>query len=219
MSGLDERRYYVAIAGNIGVGKTTLTEALARQLGWRSYFEPVIDNPYLDDFYADMSRWAFHLQVYFLSKRFESQRAILAEGASCIQDRTIYEDVEVFATTLHNRGHLVGRDWENYRDLFHAMVSFLKAPDLILYLRCDIPTLISRIRLRGRESEKGIAVSYLEELNDAYENWAARATAMTRFAILDTGGRQELDRNEVLHRALELLRVRLQLEIPFKSAT
>jgi deoxyadenosine/deoxycytidine kinase len=217
MEDFGERKYYVAIAGNIGVGKTTLTSALAEQLRWRSYFEPVINNPYLDDFYADMSRWAFHLQVYFLSKRFESQRAIIAENASCIQDRTIYEDVEVFATTLHNRGHLTGRDWDNYRDLFHAMTSFLKPPDLILYLRCDVPTLLNRIRFRGRDSEKKIDASYLEELNDAYEAWAKRAATMARFAVLDTGSHQEIDKDQVLNRALELLRTRLQLEIPFES--
>lgn len=214
---LGERRYFVAIAGNIGVGKTTLTEALAHQFGWHSYFEPVINNPYLDDFYADMSRWAFHLQVYFLSKRFESQRAIITENVSCIQDRTIYEDVEVFATTLHKRGHLNDRDWENYRDLFHAMMSFLRPPDLILYLRCDVSTLIHRIRQRGRESEKTITESYLEELNEAYEDWAIRASSMTRFAILDTGSQQELNKDEVLNRALKLLKTQLQLEIPFES--
>lgn len=217
MKDLGERKYYVAIAGNIGVGKTTLTQALAQQLGWRSYFEPVINNPYLDDFYADMSRWAFHLQVYFLSKRFESQRAILMENASCIQDRTIYEDVEVFATTLHKRGHLTDRDWENYRDLFGAMTSFLRPPDLILYLRCDVPTLLSRIHFRGRESEKRIAAAYLEELNEAYEDWARRASTMTRFAILDTGHSQELDKDEILQYAVSFLRTRLQLEIPFAS--
>ncbi|MFH1010540.1 MAG: deoxynucleoside kinase [bacterium] len=217
MKDLGERKYYVAIAGNIGVGKTTLTQALAEQLGWRSYFEPVINNPYLDDFYADMSRWAFHLQVYFLSKRFESQRAILLEDASCIQDRTIYEDVEIFAATLHKRGHLTERDWENYHDLFCAMTSFLRPPDLILYLRCDVSTLLSRIHLRGRESEKRIHAAYLEELNEAYEDWARRALTMTRFAVLDTGSSQELNKDEVLQYALDLLRTRLQLEIPFAS--
>ena len=216
MDELGGRSYFVSIAGNIGVGKTTLTKTLARQLGWRTYFEPVINNPYLDDFYADMSRWAFHLQVYFLSKRFESQRSILTEDISCIQDRTIYEDVEVFATTLHKRGHINQRDWENYHDLFKAMTSFLKPPDLILYLRCDVPTLIERIHLRGRESEKTITESYLEELNEAYEDWARRAQSMTRFAILDTGCRQDINKDEVLQSALELLRTRLQLEIPFE---
>jgi len=217
MDELEGKKYYVAIAGNIGVGKTTLTEALARQLGWRSYFEPVINNPYLDDFYADMSRWAFHLQVYFLSKRFESQRSILVENESSIQDRTIYEDVEIFATTLHKRGHLTGRDWENYCDLFHAMTSFLKSPDLILYLRCDVPTLLHRIHHRGRESEKSITASYLGELNDAYEEWAKRASTLSRFAILDTAGSHEIDKEQVLDRALELLKTRLQLEIPFAT--
>ena len=152
MEEFSQRKYFVAVAGNIGVGKTTLTRTLAAQLGWRCYLEPVIDNPYLDDFYRDMSRWAFHLQVYFLSKRFVSQREIELAQVSCVQDRTIYEDVEIFARTLHHRGHLVGRDWENYRNLFHAMTAYLTPPDLIIYLRCDVDTLLSRIRRRGRPS-------------------------------------------------------------------
>jgi deoxyadenosine/deoxycytidine kinase len=212
-----ERKYFVAVAGNIGVGKTTLSHALAAQFGWACYLEPVINNPYLDDFYANMSRWAFHLQVYFLSKRFESQRAIEEQGQSCVQDRTIYEDVEVFARTLHNRGHLVGRDWENYRDLFGTMVSFLRPPDLIIYLRSDVPTLLRRIAARGRASELSISADYLTELNDAYEAWIGRAASMFRVATIETGSGNELNANEVLSRSVELLRVKLQLEMPLKT--
>ena len=206
----------MAVAGNIGVGKTTLTRALAAQLGWRCYLEPVIDNPYLDDFYRDMSRWAFHLQVYFLSKRFVSQREIELAQVSCVQDRTIYEDVEIFAHTLHNRGHLVGRDWENYRDLFHAMTDYLTPPDLIVYLRCDVDTLLARIRHRGRASEQSINPDYLAELNEAYEDWARRGTQQFRMAVLDTGHGHELNADEVLDQCLKLLRLKLQMEMPLQ---
>jgi deoxyadenosine/deoxycytidine kinase len=217
MDDFSQRKYFVAIAGNIGVGKTTLARALASQLKWQCYLEPVIDNPYLDDFYLDMSRWAFHLQVYFLSKRFESQREIEQGGISCVQDRTIYEDVEVFATTLHKRGHLVGRDWDNYRDLFRAMTDYLKAPDLIIYLRCDVETLLKRIQQRGRASESSINPDYLHELNDAYEEWVQRGARQFRMAVIDTGRGQELNSEQVLQQSLELLRVKLQLEMPLKS--
>lgn len=216
MEEFSQRKYFVAVAGNIGVGKTTLTRTLAAQLGWRCYLEPVIDNPYLDDFYRDMSRWAFHLQVYFLSKRFVSQREIELAQVSCVQDRTIYEDVEIFARTLHHRGHLVGRDWENYRDLFHAMTAYLTPPDLIIYLRCDVNTLLSRIRHRGRPSEQSINPDYLAELNDAYEDWVRRGTQQFRIAVLDTGRVHELNESEVLDQCLRLLRLKLQLEMPLQ---
>jgi deoxyadenosine/deoxycytidine kinase len=211
-----QRKYFVAVAGNIGVGKTTLTRTLAAQLGWQCYLEPVIDNPYLDDFYRDMSRWAFHLQVYFLSKRFVSQREIELAQVSCVQDRTIYEDVEIFARTLHHRGHLVGRDWENYRDLFGAMTAHLTPPDLIIYLRCDVDTLLSRIRHRGRPSEQSINPDYLAELNDAYEEWVRRGAQQFRMAVLDTGRAHELNENDVLEQCLHLLRLKLQLEMPLQ---
>jgi len=216
MNEFSQRKYFVAIAGNIGVGKTTLTRALAAQLSWQCYLEPVINNPYLDDFYADMSRWAFHLQVYFLSKRFVSQREIELADVSCVQDRTIYEDVEVFARTLHNRGHLIGRDWDNYRDLFHAMTDYLRAPDLIVYLRCDVDTLLQRIQKRGRPSEMSISADYLTELNDAYEAWVRQGSSRFRMAILDTGKASELDSDQVLAQCLSLLRIKLQLEMPLK---
>jgi deoxyadenosine/deoxycytidine kinase len=216
MNEFAQRKYFVAIAGNIGVGKTTLTRALASQLSWQCYLEPVINNPYLDDFYADMSRWAFHLQVYFLSKRFVSQREIELADVSCVQDRTIYEDVEVFARTLHNRGHLIGRDWDNYRDLFHAMTDYLRPPDIIVYLRCDVDTLLQRIRKRGRPSEMSISADYLTELNDAYEGWVREGSSRFRMAVLDTGKASELDSAQVLAQCLELLRIKLQLEMPLQ---
>lgn len=216
MKEFSERKYFVAVAGNIGVGKTTLTQALAKQLDWQCYLEPVIDNPYLDDFYADMSRWAFHLQVYFLSKRFESQRQIEVANLSCVQDRTIYEDVEIFARTLHHREHLIGRDWENYCHLFETMAEFLRPPDLIVYLRADVDTLMSRIRKRGRNAESTINQDYLKELNDAYESWISRASNQFRVGVIDTGHDTVLDAEEVLDGCLNLLRIKLQLEIPFR---
>jgi len=167
----DGQPFYLAIAGNIGVGKTTLTQMISEKFGWTAYFERVIDNPYLNDFYADMHRWSFNLQVYFLSRRFIDQRIISESSQSCVQDRTIYEDAEIFAYILHKQGFMSDRDYDNYRDLFYAMTDYLRKPHMILYLRASTWTLISRIRKRGREFEKHITNEYLFELNDAYERW------------------------------------------------
>lgn len=163
--------FFLAIAGNIGVGKTTLTKLISEKFGWDCYFEKVINNPYLDDFYADMKRWSFNLQVFFLSKRFMDQRIISESARPSVQDRSIYEDAEIFAYILHKQGNMSDRDYENYRDLFYTMMSYLRKPDLVVYLRASTWTLISRIRKRGREFEKKINVEYLHELNEAYEHW------------------------------------------------
>jgi deoxyadenosine/deoxycytidine kinase len=179
------QNHFVAIAGNIGVGKSTVTQALADQLGWRPYFEPVINNPYLDDFYADMKKWSFHLQVYFLSKRFEAQAEISLTDQSCVQDRSIYEDVEIFARTLHKQKFMDDRDYENYSSLFEQMVAHLRTPDVILYLKSDVDTLMSRIGERGRASEQGIQRAYLEELNRAYAGWAKRARTKMHVLTID----------------------------------
>ncbi|HHM02463.1 MAG TPA: deoxynucleoside kinase [Caldithrix abyssi] len=170
-----EGKLYVAIAGNIGVGKTTLTRKLSEKLAWKAYFEKVIDNPYLSDFYADMSRWSFHLQIFFLSHRFKSQKEITEWPGSCIQDRSIYEDVEIFAYTLHEQGFLSDRDYDNYRALFATMVEYLRKPDLILYLRSPVERLLKHIAKRGRDYEKSIDPDYLHRLNDAYDAWIERA--------------------------------------------
>jgi len=177
---------FVAVAGNIGVGKTNLTTLLANHLGWRAYYEPVIDNPYLDDFYRDMERWSFHLQVFFLSKRFEIHREMVGSDEPCIQDRTIYEDMEIFAATLHRQGFMSDRDYSNYVDLFNAMTSFLRTPDLIVYLRADVNTLTERILCRGRECERDIDAAYLAALNDAYEDWVDRASCTARVLTVET---------------------------------
>ena len=180
------RGYFLAIAGNIGVGKTELTDRLSRELGWYAYYEPVIQNPYLDAFYADMSRWAFHLQIYFLSERFKAQVTIGDSLGAFIQDRTIYEDREIFARTLHEQGDMTRVDFDNYTALFDCMVGFLRKPDLILYLKASPETLMERIARRGRESEKSITLDYLSRLGRAYDDWMERAQGLCEVKVLDT---------------------------------
>ena len=162
---------HVAIAGNIGSGKTTLTKMLAAHYGWTPKFEPVDFNPYLADYYEDMERWSFNLQIYFLNKRFKDILEISKSGKVIIQDRTIYEDARIFARNLHDMGLMSTRDFENYTDLFDLMMSLVGLPDLLIYLRSSIPNLIAQIQKRGREYEKSIRIDYLTGLNDKYEDW------------------------------------------------
>ena len=162
---------FIGIAGNIGVGKTTFTQVLAKKYNWEEYYESVIDNPYLSDFYSDMRRWSFNLQIYFLQHRFASQIQV-PDNNGVIQDRTIYEDVEIFARNLHNIKHMSDRDWETYKNLFNNMVRFLKKPDIIIYLKASTDTLISRIKKRNRDFEKNISPEYLHQLNNLYNAWA-----------------------------------------------
>lgn len=178
--------YFLAIAGNIGVGKTELTTRLSAELGWMAYYEPVIQNPYLDDFYADMSRWSFHLQIYFLSERFKAQVQIGASPLPFIQDRTIYEDAEIFARVLHDQGSMTEVDYRNYTSLFHVLVGFLRKPDLIVYLKASPEVLMERIARRGRASEKSIGIDYIARLNGAYDDWMRRARAETEVLEIDT---------------------------------
>jgi len=178
--------YFLAIAGNIGVGKTELTTRLSAELGWMAYYEPVIQNPYLDDFYADMSRWSFHLQIYFLSERFKAQVQIGSSPLPFIQDRTIYEDAEIFARVLHDQGSMTDVDYRNYTSLFHVLVGFLRKPDLIIYLKASPDVLMERIARRGRASEKSISREYIGRLNDAYDDWMRRARAETEVLEIDT---------------------------------
>ena len=172
---MNKKQLFVAIAGNIGAGKTTLTRLLSDKLGWRAYYEKVIDNPYLQDFYDDMNRWSFHLQVFFLSNRFKSQKEITEWPDSCIQDRSIYEDVEIFAHTLYESGNMSQVDHDNYRELFSIMISYLRKPDLIIYLETPVDKLIERILKRGRDYERTIDPNYLKQLNDAYDRWIDKA--------------------------------------------
>ena len=162
---------HIAIAGNIGSGKTTLTRLLAKRYGWTPRFEPVDNNPYLADFYADMKRWAFNTQIYFLNKRFKEVVEISQSSETIIQDRTIFEDARIFAPHLHAQGMMSDRDFENYTDLFELMISLVKLPDLMIYIRSTIPTLVAQIQKRGREYEQGIRIDYLEGLGRRYEEW------------------------------------------------
>ncbi|EMR01369.1 deoxynucleoside kinase [Cesiribacter andamanensis] len=162
---------YVAVSGNIGSGKTTLTSKLAKHYGWTAEFEAVDNNPYLADFYTDMQRWAFHLQIYFLNSRFKQITDIARRNHTTIQDRTIYEDAYIFAANLYKSHLLSERDYQNYLNLFHSMVSHAKAPDLLIYLRADIPKLVSQIQKRGRAYEDAIRLDYLKNLNAHYEDW------------------------------------------------
>ena len=162
---------HIAIAGNIGSGKTTLAALLSKHYGWEAHYEDVDTNPYLNNFYEDMKRWSFNLQVYFLNSRFRQVVEIRKREKTVIQDRTIYEDAYIFAPNLHEMGLMESRDYNNYASLFELMVSFIKPPDLLIYLKASVPTLVSQIQKRGREYENSIRLDYLKKLNERYENW------------------------------------------------
>ncbi len=162
---------HIAVAGNIGSGKTTLTTLLAKHYKWESHFEDVEHNPYLNDFYNDMQRWSFNLQIYFLNSRFNQVLDIRKSGKEVIQDRTIYEDAYIFAPNLHAMGLMTTRDFENYFSLFTLMESFIDPPDLLIYLRASVPTLVNQIQKRGRDYEEAIRLDYLKRLNERYEAW------------------------------------------------
>lgn len=162
---------HIAVAGNIGAGKTTLTELLSKHYGWKPNFEDVDDNPYLNDFYNDMQRWSFNLQIYFLNSRFNQILEIRKSGTTVIQDRTIYEDAEIFAPNLHAMGLMSTRDFNNYKTLYDLMIGLIRPPDLLIYLKASIPTLVNQIQKRGREYENSIRLDYLRQLNDRYESW------------------------------------------------
>lgn len=169
-----KRKVFVAVAGNIGAGKSSLTQLLSLRYGWKPFFESVEDNPYLNDFYANMKRWSFNLQVYFLSNRFRSHKAITEGPESVILDRVIYEDAEIFARNLYEIGNMEQRDYENYVALYDVMTEYLRPPDLLIYLRANVDTLVQQISLRGRDFEQSIKKEYLEQLNRHYESWIAR---------------------------------------------
>jgi deoxyadenosine/deoxycytidine kinase len=162
---------HVAIAGNIGAGKTTLTKLLAKHFNWEPQYEDVLENPYLEDFYNEMSRWSFNLQIYFLNSRFRQILDIRESGEDIIQDRTIYEDAFIFAPNLHSMGLMSNRDYENYKSLFDLMESVTEAPDLLIYLKSSIPNLVKQIQKRGRDYENSISIDYLNRLNERYDEW------------------------------------------------
>lgn len=163
--------HHIAVAGNIGAGKTTLTTLIAKHYGWEPHFEDVEDNPYINDFYEDMQRWSFNLQIYFLNNRFNTIMQIRNSGKTIIQDRTIYEDAYIFAPNLHAMGLMSTRDFDNYTRLFNSLNTFIQPPDLMIYLRASIPTLVNHIQMRGREYEDSIRLDYLKRLNERYEAW------------------------------------------------
>jgi len=162
---------FVAVAGNIGVGKSTLVEMLCVRMGWEPFFEPVTENPYLADFYADMDAWSFHSQVFFLAHRLRTHYDLAQFSSSVVQDRSVYEDAEIFAQNLYLQGHLNYRDYKTYRELYETSIQFLPPPDLVVYLRASVPTLLHRISNRGRTYEQTISPDYLQGLNNLYENW------------------------------------------------
>lgn len=198
---------YIAVAGNIGAGKSSLTGLLAKHFKWQAFYESVDDNPYLADFYEDMRRWSFNLQIYFLSSRFRHQKDMLEEKVSLIQDRTIYEDVEIFAKNLHQMSLMSDRDFENYESLFREMSNYLRPPDLLIYLRAQVPTLVRQIQQRGRDYENTIRIEYLERLNKLYEDWISRYPHEK--LIIDTDDLDFVNDQEDLGRVIELIEQRL----------
>ena len=198
---------FIAIAGNIGAGKSSLTHLLSKHFGWQAFFESVDDNPYLEDFYDDMRRWSFNLQIYFLSSRFRHHKSMFEKEGSLIQDRTIYEDVEIFAKNLHEMGLMSDRDFANYEALFREMVRFLRPPDLLIYLRAQVPTLVRQIQQRGRDYENTIRIEYLERLNRLYEEWIENYPHEK--LIIDTDDLDFVNSQEDLGRVIELVEQRL----------
>jgi len=188
---------HVAIAGNIGAGKTTLTNLLAKHYKWNPHYESVAENPYLDDFYGSMERWSFNLQIYFLNSRFRQILEIIESGKNIIQDRTIYEDANIFAPNLHAMGLMTNRDFGNYQSLFELMERLVSPPDLLIYLRASIPTLVDQIHKRGREFENSISIDYLSRLNERYEAWISKYTK-GQLLIIDIDNLNIVDNREDL---------------------
>jgi deoxyadenosine/deoxycytidine kinase len=175
---------HIAIAGNIGSGKTTLTTLLSKHYGWQAHFEDADENPYLNDFYEDMQRWSFNLQIYFLNSRFAQMLDIRKSGRNVVQDRTIYEDAHIFAPNLHTMGLMTTRDFDNYFALYRLMEELVQAPDLVIYLRASVPTLVSQIQKRGRDYESSIRIDYLRNLNERYEAWISQYD-LGKYIVID----------------------------------
>jgi deoxyadenosine/deoxycytidine kinase len=199
---------HIAIAGNIGSGKTTLSGLLAKHFGWQPHYEDVDTNPYLPSFYEDMQRWSFNLQIYFLNSRFRQIVNIRKSGKNVVQDRTIYEDAHIFAPNLHTMNLMTTRDFENYQSLFELMSSFIQPPDLLIYLRADVPTLVRNIQKRGREYEASIRLDYLKSLNDRYENWINNYTE-GKLLIFDVDNINFQDNPEDLGQIIERVQANL----------
>ena len=200
---------HIAIAGNIGAGKTTLTELLAKHYKWEPQYEDVVQNPYLDDFYSEMERWSFNLQVYFLNSRFRQTLDIHNSKNTVIQDRTIYEDAHIFAPNLHTMGLMTHRDFENYSSLFQLMESLVKGPDLLIYLRSSIPNLVNQIHKRGRVYENSISIEYLSRLNERYEAWIHNYKK-DNLIILEVDNLNFVDRTEDLKQVIQTIDSKLE---------
>lgn len=192
---------HIAIAGNIGSGKTTLAQLLSKHYKWEAHFEDVEDNPYLDDFYMQMERWSFNLQVYFLNSRYRQVLKIREHGRDVIQDRTIYEDAHIFAPNLHAMGLMTNRDFKSYQGLFELIESLVQPPDLLIYLRSSIPNLVKQIHKRGREYETSISIDYLSRLNERYEAWA-NSYNKSKLLIFDVDTLNFVDKREHLGRVI-----------------
>jgi len=206
-----ERKHFIAIAGNIGVGKSSLTHLLSEAFGWEPFYEAAAENPYLADFYADMQRWSFHSQVFYLGKRLEHHRQLVDHPDSVVQDRTVYEDAEIFARNLYEQGQMSERDYDAYRRLYRAVASFLPPPDLIVYLRGGVTTLLEHIARRGNDYERSIAPSYLQQLNHLYEAWIGDWTACPIVTI-------EMDGIDFLQNPADLDRIVIAIKGSLKSA-
>ena len=203
------KKVFVAVAGNIGSGKSSLTRLLSSANGWTPMYESVEDNPYLSDFYKDMRRWSFQLQVYFLSNRFRSHKSITEGSRSVVLDRVIYEDAEIFARNLFEIGNMEERDYNNYVALYNVMTEYLHPPDLLIYLRASMPTLLRQISLRGRDFEQSISREYLEQLNRHYERWISHYTK-GKVLIIESDNLDYVNRKEDLDRVMAMVREGLQ---------
>ena len=192
---MQQKIKHIAVCGNIGSGKTTLTEKLSRHYNWLPLYESVDHNPYLRDFYQDMTRWAFHLQIYFLNSRFRQVNEIRGNEKTTIQDRTIYEDAYIFAAHLHHSGNISDRDYQSYLDIFHSMINFVQPPELLIYLRADIPKLVQQIEKRGRDFEYAMRLDYLRKLNERYEEWIGKYK-LGKLLILDVNKLDFVERIE-----------------------